>query len=1459
MLKKVLMIYFLSIFLLGCDSSDESPPVDVEPPVGPDNGLPEEPPMGPDNGLPEEPNEFTGILMSSGLLVIGDVYCAGHLVSESAQFPVSSGEYFSCLFGAVELGQFMASKPGRYSQEQRLEGLLNFDIAVLEGANATKVLNSIDQCPQESTKICLAEINSFDISIIYQNLDDDEAVEEFLRPKEEDGPNNIGSSPSSHVDLTIVPEVSSGTSADLDDDFISANAESTYQYQPNSEHKVPVSRLLTDLAGIPLAGIDFYSVTAKGRTDANGRFETLSGEEITFGIDTYNFGGVSGNQLEYMLADVADNQVVRDNIQSFIERYASTVSGIMTISEHVHQVFANYPNEIQEAINLALPNGAILDGTEYKLPNDFEQQFSYGIAKKIDAELRHGFAGYSGQTSRTEISFTSTSIIDDLNKIFNDVPSFHVFPDSKGYYGATGYTRGMRALNISNRAYPIMMPRNDINRSIPLGEPEAWTREGKPHFARHPDDPEFVMPEIPIISGDNITFGLPFVSHGMIGAGRVVFMGNAFYPSILSCPLRYSSAAQLQIDSGTKQCTTNLSPEDDPDFDQGSMAQFFNNLFQHFNEDYVSGGLNAATNIETARAIKRNSSEGIKYSFFVNSFYHFASVEQVGSGSFNDLTPETTPILILQAYPSVIISNGKTSKVIADVNNPNLTSEDVTALIEYVHQGGNILFMDAIEQRNPEPIARLTDAAGVVLGGENVTPTEQLYCGSSYYCPDPKPNLHKKGENTQVVYERFPDVNGKPPYTINDDGSVEWIDTYMPALEIPTYTLDGQDKRALILVKSPEDQQAGIAELQQAFPGVPLCIDEYEYEFGCIEQRSGHGSASYGNYHRPVYERYPVNEELLTSMVKAANLGDAFTGLYQHEIYYRSLGKAGLRLSSVELNQLYDNLSVWMWNDEPFAYDASVSDEFGFETVVKFLNCYTNDLHGGEGTCPLALQEQLITLDMLGENGDLSPSYPLNYMEKPLTRIMLGRSYWDLNISVDTEAYPRRPSSAITAASVDIFTEVDNAVHYSAGAMQSTGLWAPQRTEVSLSGGVPATIIVALTDDLTGLSKHETALMRPPRVQNYYDYDGSSMSFTVPYGGLIYIKPLQSSEFKQTFTFNGVMKAAWWKEGAWMVSPAETDVPLAEIDSGHIIYTTPLHNVSNATAEEMQRFADDLNFFANAASDFHGRDAESVDGSHRRFTYSSLLGHRHRYVMDQQISIGSQHSGYPVMSSSFNPSRDHIALDPLDAWGMHHEFGHNLAAKPFNVPGSAEVTNNLLALYMQELRLDNPKMTSLEINIQKAPLWLSSNPGHPWSHADAGLRLVMFGQLKIWAETEFDIGHWYADELPSVYGTDNGWNLFKLMHRKARGEAVSHGETNYCVQDTSALAPADLLMLCASYISGYDLTTFFETWNPGESSSTNVDGTKVYSGGISHAGSRAVKALKLPAPRFDPLTIDSID
>src|SRR5699024_8677632 len=208
-----------------------------------------------------------------------------------------------------------------------------------------------------------------------------------------------------------------------------------------------------------------------------------------------------------------------------------------------------------------------------------------------------------------------------------------------------------------------------------------------------------------------------------------------------------------------------------------------------------------------------------------------------------------------------------------------------------------------------------------------------------------------------------------------------------------------------------------------------------------------------------------------------------------------------------------------------------------------------------------------------------------------------------------------------------------NPTKWFAGNMQSTGLWAPAQKEVTIesTASVPVTVTVALADDLTGREKHEVSLNRPPRVTKTYDLKANDkVTFKVPYGGLIYIKGDSKEVQSADFTFTGVVKAPFYKDGKWqhdLNSPA----PLGELESASFVYTTPKKNLnaSNYTGG-LEQFAKDLDTFASSMNDFYGRDSES--GNHRMFNYKALTGHKHRFANDVQISIGDAHSGYPVMN-----------------------------------------------------------------------------------------------------------------------------------------------------------------------------------------------------------------------------------
>ncbi|CAM3032908.1 SslE/AcfD family lipoprotein zinc metalloprotease [Vibrio rarus] len=1453
--NKLLLATIVSLALLGCNDDNPQPitPSDPAPPTQPES--PTEPPIStpPVEIIPQ--TTYIGSLLTSGQAISGDVHCNGQSLIHGS-FEVMQGVSFNCTLEAVELGQFTAPFPNAESVANPSEKVpVSFDVLQQHGTNATLILQSIDRCGND-TSICLNSIDSYEIADVYQQLHDQNAVDAYLAAIKETITDEVGKTPSSHVDPEIAPEVTPGSNNNLDADFVAANAEQSYSYTPSSDAQVLTSSTLSDAQGRPLAGISYFSTHATGITNSAGEFEFLWGDELTFGIDTFELGSIKGNQLSFKITDVTHSSVEKDNIQSLLERYGSITSQGLAIDSRVSKVFSQYPNVINELINLRLPNGGFIDGSDgMTVPDEFEGQFELGITALIDAQLKQDTSLFSPRPPSVHALDNGQYVTQSLNAIFKNVDSFHVFHDNQGGYGATGHARGNLSINLSNQAFPVMMPRSDNNRLLRFGEAQAWTRDGKPYIAQHPT---IAMQAIPKVADSNVTYGLPFVVAGLIGEGKVVFMGNSVYPTILSCPELFwaNSFNEVKIDSRQRICTS-VATSDDPRSDQGAMQQYFSNLFDWFSD---AENKTVASNIKQAAFSQANVSAGMRYDFFIHDSYGLEAVNSIASGEYHALDPVETPILILQAYKLNPSNNS------ANLDEPHLSQEDITALITYINAGGNVLFMDGIESANPEPIGRLADAAGVSIGGQSVVSTSQSLCAPDGRWCNNAPTLNHKQEKEVVVIQHFENLaNGKQPFTVHDDGSVSWVsDNEMAStpLHVPTYEVTDENgkvdaKRAMIRVNNAQEREAAIKELQHAFTDMPVCTHEYEYEFNCIEVRSGTGVLERA-YGRQDFERIYFQTN---SMVKAANLGDNIQALADHELYYRSKGALGQRLAITELNQTYDNLSTWLWNNNNYYYDPQSQDELGFKRLIEFMNCYTNDSYAGNGTCPPSLKNTLIANNMIIGEGELAhfvnPSYPLNYQEKPLTRIMLGRSFWDYRIKVDTTAYPTRPTTlATTSETVTIETD-GTAVNYTVGNTQSTGLWLPQHEIGTVTGGVKAQITVMFADDLTGRSQHETNLNRPPRMTKTFLHDGGSTQIQSPYGGLVYVRPLESAGASQ-FHFSGVMKAPLFKEGHWVTTPQQSQVQMAEIDSGSFVYTT---HVNNVTETDLATFVSGLNRFADAASDFYGRD--DWQGAHRRYTYADLKGFRHRFVNDVQISIGSAHSGYPVMNSAFDSARNTVPTDPLNDWLLWHEVGHNLASAPFNVTGGTEVTNNLLALYMQELegRNDNPRMDRIVFEIQKAPHWLERNARHAWANGDAGVRLIMFGQLKIWAKSHFSINHWYdsqpSSEKASIYGNDEGWNMIKLMHRLARNNQDTDG-TNYCDASVTGLSDGDLLMVCSSYVSGYDLSDFFLQWNVGEEAMNTAQGAIIYSGGISAQGLNTVAQMQLPTPQKDPLLIDSL-
>ena len=1505
--KKSLLAAILSATLLaGCDgggsgSSSDTPPVDSGtgslPEVKPDptpNPEPTPEPTPDPEPTPEpipdpeptpepEPEPVptkTGYLTLGGSQRVTGATCNGE---SSDGFTFKPGEDVTCVAGNTTIATFNTQSEAARSLRAvdkvsfSLEDAQELANSENKKTNAISLVTSSDSCPADAEQLCLTFSSVVDrarFEKLYKQID--LATDNFSKLVNEEVENNAATdkAPSTHTS-TVVPVTTEGTKPDLNASFVSANAEQFYQYQPT---EIILSEgQLVDSLGNGVAGVDYYTNSGRGVTDENGKFSFSWGETISFGIDTFELGSVRGNKSTIALTELGD-EVRGANIDQLIHRYSTTgQNNTRVVPDDVRKVFAEYPNVINEIINLSLSNGATLDEGDQNvvLPNEFIEQFKTGQAKEIDTAI---CAKTDGCNEARWFSLTTRNVNDGqiqgvINKLwgvdtnYQSVSKFHVFHDSTNFYGSTGNARGQAVVNISNSAFPILMARNDKNYWLAFGEKRAWDKN---ELAYITEAPSIVQPEN--VTRDTATFNLPFISLGQVGEGKLMVIGNPHYNSILRCPNGYSWGGGV---NSKGECTLSGDSDDMKHFMQNVLRYLSNDIWQPNTKSIMTVG----TNLENVYFKKAGQVLGNSAPFAFHEDFTGITVKQLTS--YGDLNPEEIPLLILNGFEYVTQWSGDPYAVPlrADTSKPKLTQQDVTDLIAYLNKGGSVLIMENVmsnlKEESASSFVRLLDAAGLSMA-----------LNKSVVNNDPQgyPDRVRQRRATGIwVYERYPAADGaQPPYTIDPNtGEVTW--KYQqdnkpddkPKLEVASWQEEVEGKQVTRYAfideaeyTTEESLEAAKAKIFEKFPGLQECKDStYHYEINCLERRPGTDVPVTGGMYVPRYTQLNLDADTAKAMVQAADLGTNIQRLYQHELYFRTKGSKGERLNSVDLERLYQNMSVWLWNDTKYRYEEGKEDELGFKTFTEFLNCYANDAYAGGTKCSADLKKSLVDNNMIYGDGSskagmMNPSYPLNYMEKPLTRLMLGRSWWDLNIKVDVEKYPGSVSAKGESVTENI-SLYSNPTKWFAGNMQSTGLWAPAQQDVTIksSASVPVTVTVALADDLTGREKHEVALNRPPRVTKTYTLEANGeVTFKVPYGGLIYIKGDSKDDVSANFTFTGVVKAPFYKDGEWK-NDLDSPAPLGELESASFVYTTPKKNLeaSNFTGG-VAEFAKDLDTFASSMNDFYGRNDE--DGKHRMFTYKNLTGHKHRFTNDVQISIGDAHSGYPVMNSSFSTNSTTLPTTPLNDWLIWHEVGHNAAETPLNVPGATEVANNVLALYMQDRYLG--KMNRVADDITVAPEYLDESNGQAWARGGAGDRLLMYAQLKEWAEENFDIKQWYPDgELPKFYSDRKGmkgWNLFQLMHRKARGDDVGNstfGGKNYCAESNGNAA--DTLMLCASWVAQADLSEFFKKWNPGASAYQLPGATEMsFQGGVSSSAYSTLASLKLPKPEKGPETINKV-
>ncbi|ENB7906382.1 type II secretion system F family protein [Escherichia coli] len=417
--KKSLLAAILSATLLaGCDgggsgSSSDTPPVDSGtgslPEVKPDptpNPEPTPEPTPDPEPMPEpipdpeptpepEPEPVptkTGYLTLGGSQRVTGATCNGE---SSDGFTFKPGEDVTCVAGNTTIATFNTqSEAARSLRAVEKVSFSLEDAQELAGSddkksNAVSLVTSSNSCPANTEQVCLtfsSVIESKRFDSLYKQID--LAPEEFKKLVNEEVENNAATdkAPSTHTS-PVVPVTTPGTKPDLNASFVSANAEQFYQYQP-TEIILSEGRLV-DSQGYGVAGVNYYTNSGRGVTGENGEFSFSWGETISFGIDTFELGSVRGNKSTIALTELGD-EVRGANIDQLIHRYSTTgQNNTRVVPDDVRKVFAEYPNVINEIINLSLSNGATLGEGEQvvNLPNEFIEQFNTGQAKEIDTAI----------------------------------------------------------------------------------------------------------------------------------------------------------------------------------------------------------------------------------------------------------------------------------------------------------------------------------------------------------------------------------------------------------------------------------------------------------------------------------------------------------------------------------------------------------------------------------------------------------------------------------------------------------------------------------------------------------------------------------------------------------------------------------------------------------------------------------------------------------------------------------------------------------------------------------------------------------------------------------------------------------------------------------------------------------------------------------------------------------------
>ena len=182
------------------------------------------------------------------------------------------------------------------------------------------------------------------------------------------------------------------------------------------------------------------------------------------------------------------------------------------------------------------------------------------------------------------------------------------------------------------------------------------------------------------------------------------------------------------------------------------------------------------------------------------------------------------------------------------------------------------------------------------------------------------------------------------------------------------------------------------------------------------------------------------------------------------------------------------------------------------------------------------------------------------------------------------------------------------------------------------------------------------------------------------FGGPIYIRFSPGAQFgPMTATITGAIEMPLFRLGVttarqWREEIRDRPAPWTEFASDRVVITLPSETIRGVDdpTEAIQFWSDVLDLSADLAAIDRERDRPE------------------RFVLDRQISLGSLHSGYPIMGHIPN-APDFIDIDLVrreGSWGPFHEIGHNHQLRDWMLPGTTEANVNLWSVYVSETALE---------------------------------------------------------------------------------------------------------------------------------------------------------------------------